>query len=312
MIDLNQLLREQKYRDKPPSQERRAFERHSLDSARGEFYYRGVKLSCRLINVSMGGCCVSTEQRFMGGALAHVEVVLPVCGMVLRLVGTTVWSNEDNRVGVRFLHPSTKSKNQLAGLISCLIDQVAAEAVQEVAADQIAAEAASTAAILAQEGDLTTAEAIAVADKAVHGDQKRVRSYVPGEWPAVLRSVAKKLQVSGSLADFSLNGCIFRASKPFTGVRKAEVEIEFEIRGLHFRLAGVAVAIYNAQQAGVRFEELVPRKREELAQLLDELGGSGGQQIASKRNFAEDQPEGIGGGKKEDEIDDWKITFRER
>jgi hypothetical protein len=313
MINLDQLLREQRYRDEPPPEERRAHERHSLGDASGELYYRGVKYPCALINVGMGGCCVATPRRFTGGALAHVEVVLPVCGMVLRLVGTTIWANEDNRLGVRFLHPSAKSKNQVAGLISCLIDQVAAAAVQEEAARKEAEAAAAAAALLQQDGDLTSAEAIAAADRHVHGEQRRIRSYVPGEWPAVLRSAALQLHAPGALADISLNGCVFRTSKTLTVPRNSNLEIEFEIRALHFRLAARAVVIYNPFTVGLHFEDLGDRRREELSQMLDELGG-GGAYIASHSSFAEDHSTFGKSQKDEDDFDDWgdtKIIFRD-
>ncbi len=317
MIDLNQLLREQRSKGEPPVVERREHPRYSLDEASGEFFHRGVRFPCVLIDVSMGGCCVRTPRPFMAGALAHVEVVLAVHGMFLRLVGTTQWIDEDRRIGIRFLHPSAKSKNQLAALISCLIDRVAAEAVREATGQRLAPVTTDQEGIAAtgpREGGALSAEEIAAADRAVHGEERRVRSYLAGEWPAVLRVAAQRLHLPGALVDVSLNGCCFRAHKPFAGIRDAVVEVEFEIRGLHFRLAGVAAAIYNAHTAGVRFTSLNPRKREELAQLIEELSGGGvsGPHVAAKKSFAEEAPQeqAAFGGEKE-EFDDWKISFRD-
>jgi hypothetical protein len=306
MIDLNQLLREEKYKKEAPVQERRAHERYSLEGAEGEFVHRGVRHSCRLLNVSMGGCCVLLEERFTAGALAQVEVVLPVHGMLLRLTGSTQWVNDDNHIGIRFLLPTPQSRNQLAALISCLIDRVAAEAVLE------AARLAAAAAAAAQEPELIGAAEIAAADHAVHGAERRVRSYLPGEWPGILREPLQGLHLAGALQDLSLAGCILRTNKPFAQLKDAEVEIEFEIHGLPFRMAGVAVAIYNAHTVGIRFAPLSQRRREELAQLIEELSHSSasGPRTAAPKRFEEEEVQecekGGNGGSPKEEVDDWK------
>ena len=307
MIDLNQLLREERYKKSAPAQERRAHERYSLDGAAGEFVHRGVKQACKLVNVSMGGCCIATQERFTAGALEQVEVVLPVHGMVLRLTGATQWSNDDNRVGIRFIFPNAQPRNQLAALITCLIDHFAAEAVLETA--RLAA---------AQEAELTSAEEIAAADHAVHGAERRVRSYVTGEWPGILRAPAQRLHLAGALEDLSLAGCIFRTNKPFSGLQDVEVEIEFEIRGLPLRLAGEAPAIYNAHTLGIRFAPLSQRRRDELAQLIEELSHDASTQprAATHKRFEEEEDvqECEQSGSEKEDIDDWKdlkIDFRE-
>jgi hypothetical protein len=328
MIDLTQLLREQKHKPVAPPVERRANERYSLQAANSEFSYRGAKYPCQLVNVSMGGCCLRMERRFNAGALAPVEVLIPVFGLTLRMVGTTQWiDEEENLLGIRFVHASAKSKNQLAGLITCLIDRDAAEAVQEVVAQgskkvlaEPEPEEASGIAAAEEEDEtsLKDAKDIEAADKAVHGTERRVRSHLAAEWPAVLRAPAQRLHLAGELIDLSLNGCIFRSSMPFSAIRGAIVEVESEIRGLHMRLAGLTQAIYGSTTAGIQFTMLSPRKREELAQLIEELGDEGAYGLKPpepKHLHLDDAPTPTFGKQKDEDFDDWKeakIHFWER
>jgi len=328
MIDLTQLLREQKHCQVAPSVERRANERYSLQAANGEFSYRGAKYPCQLVNVSMGGCCLRMERRFYAGALAPVEVLMPVFGLTLRMVGTTQWVDMDeNLLGIRFIHASAKSKNQLAGLITCLIDRDAAEAVQEVAAQgrklvlpdpQPEEEPGVAASDEDDETSLRDAQEIEAADQAVHGTERRISSRLPAEWPAVLRAPAQRLHLAGELVDLSLNGCIFRSSMPFTAIRQAIVEVESEIRGLHMRLAGVTQAIYGPATAGIRFTMLSSRKRDELAQLIEELGVEGAYGLnppEPKHLHLDEPPTPTFGKQKDEDFDDWKdakIHFWER
>jgi hypothetical protein len=129
MIDLNQLLKAEKRYKRFDDQHPRSYERHSLESAVGSMRYRGVQVSCQVLDISMGGCCIETERLFDIGALAHVEIEISIFGLNLRIVGVIQWT-EDNLIGVRFFHPGVKTKNQVASIISCLIDHGTIESVQ--------------------------------------------------------------------------------------------------------------------------------------------------------------------------------------
>jgi hypothetical protein len=114
--------------------DRRVYERFELDGEGGCLHYKGKKFPCQVVDVSLGGCCVRTESRFLPGSLANVEVVLPIQGMLLRMAGTTQWLSGQNLVGVRFLHGSFGSKNSLASLLTCLVDESATEEVKAAVA----------------------------------------------------------------------------------------------------------------------------------------------------------------------------------
>jgi hypothetical protein len=121
-------INDARYRD------RRADERFEVNAPGGCINYRGAKYTCQIVDVSVSGCCVRTESNFLPGNLANVEIVLPILGLVLRMVGKTQWLTHDNLVGIVFFHASVKSKNQLAGLITCLVDQCIAEEVKAAVA----------------------------------------------------------------------------------------------------------------------------------------------------------------------------------
>jgi len=91
--------------------------------------YNGAKTPCQIVDVSLGGCCIRTATCFQAGNLVHVEVEIPIHGMLLRMEGITQWTTRNNLMGVRFIHPSQRSKNQLAGLLTCLVDESAADVV---------------------------------------------------------------------------------------------------------------------------------------------------------------------------------------
>jgi hypothetical protein len=114
-----------------PGRERRVYERYSLDEAFGHLNYHGAMIPCRFLDISLGGCRVSTESPFVSGALAPVEIVLLMFGLVLRIGGVTQWTR-NCEVGIRFTHSSPRSKNQLASLLTCLMEKDAQQAAQEI------------------------------------------------------------------------------------------------------------------------------------------------------------------------------------
>lgn len=121
------------------NRDRRIYERYGLEAPQGNLKHNGRKLPCHVIDVSLGGCCLRTKGHFLAGNLAQVEVEMSIHGMLLRMSGITQWTSRNNLVGVRFIHPSQRSKNQLAGLLTCLVDKSAADVVAAAMAEAAAA-----------------------------------------------------------------------------------------------------------------------------------------------------------------------------
>ncbi len=114
-----------------PAKDRRDSDRYEMNRAKGAVVRNKVSTPCEFLDMSMSGCSLTLERPFTAGALAEVEVVLAVAGMVLEIRGTVQWVREGNTVGVRFHRASEKAKNDLAALLTCLIDESATGAVVE-------------------------------------------------------------------------------------------------------------------------------------------------------------------------------------
>jgi len=251
----------------------------------------------------MGGCRLLTENPFAAGALAQVEVVLLAYGLVLRIGGETQWATGDCQVGVRFQHPTPRSKNQLAGLLTCLIDENVAELVKK----EVASAGAITASpvLAAQPHDeatlppeptpvpqeeqaalilpqvcesepapVSTPEPVPVAApprKVVSYGSQSVQCPEDCAWPAVLRFLKDSLNLAGTIVDLGLEGCSVRTGALFTGGQDVRVEVLFRLQGLPFQLAGVTASMLDRDTVDIRFLEMSRRKREELSQVIDEL-----------------------------------------
>lgn len=254
---------------------------------------------------------------FAAGALAPVEIVLPMLGMIVRICGVTQWADQNHLVGVRFIHPSARMKNDLAGLLIGLVDKAAAELVKETVAaspvarsnglvfstciaatprrSEVQSPASEAPATLEKDKDgreeqewralreppagaLPPEAPAHVPEPPAHarearplGPERRVQNAGNDNWNAVLEFLADGARLRGVLVDLSLVACIFRTPSPFSGGMDDRVEVEFQMRGLHFRLAGVTKGVYDKHTVGIGFLEMSQRRREELIQVLDEL-----------------------------------------
>jgi hypothetical protein len=76
-----------------------------------------VKMPGRILNLSMSGCGLRTNERFMLGIYRRVEVEFKLQGLPFRLAGVTQSVQGQNNVGIRFLDVSERKKGQLIELI---------------------------------------------------------------------------------------------------------------------------------------------------------------------------------------------------
>jgi len=274
-----------RYRD------RRVDERFEIDISGGCINYQGKKFPCRIVDVSLSGCCVRTESSFLPGNLANVEVVLPILGMVLRMVGTTQWVTRSNLIGIRFLHPSSRSKNQLAGLLTCLVDQEASEEVKAAVIDQVQSGGTDLDVEVVEPrpktikptpvppttapGEVGQTPQPSLQPAQVHRSIRRRQdeaSKQDGEdWPAVLRLLKDGSRHSGVLSNLSLEACYIQTATPFIAGIHIRVEVDFQVCGLHFLLGGVIDDVRNKNLVEIRFLEMSFRKRQELADVIEEL-----------------------------------------
>jgi hypothetical protein len=88
---------------------------------------------------------------------------------------------------------------------------------------------------------------------------------------ATLQFIDVGAQVSGRILDLSMSGCRIRTRERFPVGIYRRVETEFKLDGLPFRLGGVVQSIHDKFTVGIRFLDLSPRKRDQLASLVDEI-----------------------------------------
>jgi len=272
MVHFNQLHRQTEIPPEKAGRERRGCERHDLSAAPGKLHYRGESFPCQVLDISMSGCKVKTQSMFRDGAIANVELELCIFGLPLKICGITQWSASTRQIGIRFIHPGVKSKNQVAGIISCLIDESAREAVQEILAAESVEAAVPQEVQKAAEPESTPISSSKATVLAILGNQPRVKAPSEGEWSAMVRNLKAEKLFPGSLTELNLQGCCVLLKHAFKGKLNQEVEVEFEIQRLHFRLAGVPKAVHDGLLVGILFNAMTNRKREELSQMIAEVG----------------------------------------
>jgi len=280
---------EQKRTQDARYRERRVDERFEVNAPGGCINYKGSKYPCQIIDVSLSGCCVRTERPFLDGNLANIEIVMPILGMVLRLIGKIQWLTRENLIGIIFFHASSKSKNQLAGLITCLVDQSIPEEVK--AAVAIAVHTKNTYLNVKVPEDwlpnpepTTELKESPKLEELTAPPPPRPRSKKPvqageagsliveeGEWPAVLQILKDNSRIKGAIVGVNKDGCSFQSAKPFTEGTQIRVEVDFRMRGLPFLLAGVTEDVRDKKTVNIRFQEMSNRKRAELADLIEEI-----------------------------------------
>jgi c-di-GMP-binding flagellar brake protein YcgR len=80
----------------------------------------------RILNLSLGGCRIRTEERFNVGIYVRVEAEFYLHGLPFRVGGVSQAILDKNTIGVRFLDMSGRRREQLEELIAEI-----AEAAQE-------------------------------------------------------------------------------------------------------------------------------------------------------------------------------------
>ncbi len=74
-----------------------------------------------------------------------------------------------------------------------------------------------------------------------------------------------------TIVDLSLEGCRIRTRERISVGTMARVEIAFKVNGIAFRFNGVTQWTNGRNLAGIRFVDVIPRRREALAEVLSEF-----------------------------------------
>lgn len=98
--------------------ERRAQIRHEVDTSVLVLFVRsGVPLAGRIVDLSLGGCRIRTQEKFPVGIYTRVEIEFRLCGLPFRLGGVIQAIHSREIVGVRFLDLSDRKRQQVSELI---------------------------------------------------------------------------------------------------------------------------------------------------------------------------------------------------
>jgi hypothetical protein len=101
-------------------------------------------------------------------------------------------------------------------------------------------------------------------------DRRSQRRYAVDE-AATLHFIEVRAQITGRILDLSMSGCRIRTNERFPVGIYRRIETEFKLDGLPFRLGGVVQSIHDTFTVGIRFLDVSPRKRDQLAFLMDEF-----------------------------------------
>ncbi len=103
---------------KSSRRERRAQAREGVDTSAAIFLVNvASRLTGRILDLSLGGCRIRTDERFPVGIYTRIETEFRLEGLPFRLGGVIQAIHDRHNVGIRFLDMSGRKREQLEQLI---------------------------------------------------------------------------------------------------------------------------------------------------------------------------------------------------
>jgi hypothetical protein len=119
----NKPADEQNRTARPVGRERREQARHTVDTRATVFLIDvRAQISGRIVDLSMCGCRIRTDERFPVGIYRRVETEFKLDGMPFRLGGVVQAIHDKFTVGIRFLDMSPRKREQLQELMQEIAD----------------------------------------------------------------------------------------------------------------------------------------------------------------------------------------------
>lgn len=122
------------------------------------------------------------------------------------------------------------------------------------------------------------------------GPERRAYPRHAVDCAAVVFPVSGSIQIPGKLSDLSLGGCLVMAEQRYTAGILVRVEVQFQLRGIAFRIVGVTVGSRETKSFAVRFLDMSPRRRHELAEMLEEVAAANAIREATLAAVSEPAP----------------------
>jgi hypothetical protein len=109
---------------KPERRERRGQPRHEVnDSAVIFLISMGVELPGHIVDLSLSGCRIRTEGKFLVGIYTKVETEFQIDGLPFRLGGVIQAIHDPHQVGIHFIDLSDRKRAQIEHLIEELEEE---------------------------------------------------------------------------------------------------------------------------------------------------------------------------------------------
>jgi hypothetical protein len=102
----------------PASCDRREASREEVDTSAVIFLIKiASKLQGRILDLSLGGCRIRTDERFPVGIFTRAETEFRLEGLPFRLGGVIQVIHDRHTVGIRFLDMSSRKREQVEQLM---------------------------------------------------------------------------------------------------------------------------------------------------------------------------------------------------
>jgi hypothetical protein len=250
-----------------PQSERRSKARYPVDTeACLVSANHGRSLTGRMLELSLDGCRVRANRECPQGMPEGVEVLFKINGIAFRLAGTMQWMDARRTAGIRFKPMASRRR---AALEELLAELEAEEQARAAIATPSTNEPEPLRPIQISETAPNSEEESSAAPP--EGRERRSCPRQPVDTGATVLFIDLRTRVSGRILDVSMSGCRIRIFERFQLGIYRRVEAEFKVDGLSFRLAGVVQALHDRFTVGIRFLDMSDRKRDQLAQLMEEI-----------------------------------------
>ena len=104
---------------KPAKPDRREESREEVDTSAVIYLVKiASRLRGRILDLSLGGCRIRTDERFPVGIYTRVETEFRLAGLPFRLGGVIQAIHDRHMVGIRFLDMSSRKREQVEELMA--------------------------------------------------------------------------------------------------------------------------------------------------------------------------------------------------
>lgn len=236
-----------------------------------------IETDGRVENLSLSGCRLGLARRVPVAAGMHVEVAFKLHREALRLAGEVQWFDGSRHLGIRFGEISERRRESLEAVIEEL---AAAELIcvdlqqEQENSDGRASgkkQADLDAPVTGQEENMELATS---AQETTHEERRHDRRQSIHSVAAIY-PIEQGGKINAWIQNLSLGGCRLQLEGEASIEPQMRLEVGFFYEGLPFRVSGVLLGTYSAQEVGIQFVEVSERNQKRLEDLIKEIEQQG-------------------------------------